>query len=383
VSQFSKTSRDLHALTIARFFAALGVVWYHFARTAIVPYRAALRGLVGSGHAGVTFFFVLSGFILTYVYYKRDMGTQLELRNYIAHRVARIYPVYMLAWAFFGSVALLIGYRLVGFVGWGGLAALLVQAWIPSAAHHWNWPGWSLSAEMFFYACFPTLLIWSGRMSTRHLWLSLIALSLANAAHIELIYRFGDDLIARGTPFEDSVTSYLSRLPLLVLPLFAMGVVLARSFVRMEVRPVTPPWLLATIVVIVLATLSVYADAAVTRYRDFLLAPEFCVLIFALACTRVDGRGLVTRASIALGKASYALYIIQMPLWIAWQLVLKETGETHSILEVLLFSVLAIALSLAIYELVERPAERFIRARYSGKLPEVSGLAPAKLLQQP
>jgi peptidoglycan/LPS O-acetylase OafA/YrhL len=254
---------------------------------------------------------------------------------------------------------------------------VLIQAWIPSAAHHWNWPGWSLSAEAFFYACFPALLIWSGKLNTRYLWLSLIALSLAYVAHIEFIYRFNADVIARGTPFEDSVPDYLGRLPLLVLPVFAMGVVLGRLFVRMKARPVTPPWLLAAIVAIVLASLCVFADTAGTRYRDFFLAPEFCVLVFALACTRVAASGLATRVAIALGKASYSLYIIQIPLWKAWQLVLKETDDFHSLLEMLLFSLFAIAVSVAIYECVERPMEKFIRARFSARAAAGSELAIA------
>src|SRR5262245_1529969 len=58
----------LPALTSVRFLAALHVVVYHF--FLVFPSRLPwlVAGVIGAGYTGVSFFFVLSGFVLAYNY---------------------------------------------------------------------------------------------------------------------------------------------------------------------------------------------------------------------------------------------------------------------------------------------------------------------------
>lgn len=166
---------QLAALTSLRFVAAFGVLVLHY-RDLLGPMPAwLLHGIVG-GQYGVTFFFILSGFILTYRYkswFARGV-TDAGFWRFLRLRVARIYPVYLVGllldtpWHVIdrmqaGQLAE------VGPTWWASWLLNLVglQAWVPAVpfAMFWNTPAWSVSAEFFFYATFPFVCAW---LSARH-----------------------------------------------------------------------------------------------------------------------------------------------------------------------------------------------------------------------
>src|SRR5437763_10072877 len=143
---------NLKALTSVRFFAALHVALYHLVR----PFDlwGPLAPLFSSGYVAVSFFFLLSGFILTYSHaleYERGKGNPTKF--YVA-RFARIYPVYLLTtlaagWIMRGQFDKPI--HIVAF-----LADLLaLQTWSVRTANFFNIPAWSISTEAFFYFVFP------------------------------------------------------------------------------------------------------------------------------------------------------------------------------------------------------------------------------------
>lgn len=157
----------LHALTSLRFFAALAVVLLHY-RDLLGPLPAWLRQVIVSGQFGVTFFFVLSGFILAYRYREWFAGGVTDARFwwFLRFRLARLYPVYLLGllldtpWHLLerASAGALSQDAHVYWASWL-LNAVGLQAWVPSVpfAMFWNTPAWSVAAEFFFYATFPWL----------------------------------------------------------------------------------------------------------------------------------------------------------------------------------------------------------------------------------
>src|ERR1700730_18186865 len=88
---------SLDALTGVRFFAAFAVFMFHygasFSEQIGVP--KPLTTFLHNGYYGVSMFFVLSGFIMTYTYIGR-LSTKIELYDFAVARIARIYPVYLL-----------------------------------------------------------------------------------------------------------------------------------------------------------------------------------------------------------------------------------------------------------------------------------------------
>src|SRR5580692_706075 len=149
---------NLRALTGLRFLAALQVLIFHCTNWPAWSRHALLRNVAGCGYVAVSLFFILSGFILTYVHGARN--EPLDRTDFYVNRFARIYPAYL-----FGLLLVAPFYfvhtlrhegpaRLFG----SALAVLtLVQAYVPSLALLWNPPAWSLSDEALFYALFPAI----------------------------------------------------------------------------------------------------------------------------------------------------------------------------------------------------------------------------------
>jgi peptidoglycan/LPS O-acetylase OafA/YrhL len=108
--------------------------------------------LIQDGQQAVTFFFVLSGFILTYSYFQPEnlLGLRTSRKDFWIARVARIYPVYALA-LLLAIVPIVHGtfvthtIPMPQFVGAILCCPILLQAWIPPIALGWNGPAWSLS----------------------------------------------------------------------------------------------------------------------------------------------------------------------------------------------------------------------------------------------
>lgn len=161
-------SEKLDQLTSLRFFAAMMIVVHHS------------HGLFGFGQNnynlgnGVTFFFVLSGFILQYVY--KEIDSWEQVRKFLSARVARIAPAYF-ASLLLGSFLVHYNFDTLTFLS----TIFFVQAWIPISTFYYSYNSvaWSVSAEMFFYLLFPLILWkWNGA-SLKGLGLAGLFLALA------------------------------------------------------------------------------------------------------------------------------------------------------------------------------------------------------------
>ena len=342
----------LKTLTALRFPAALAVFLSHAALT-----RPAAMAL-SSGSGGVGFFFLLSGFILTFNY--RD---GLDLRRFFAARFARVYPVHICGMVLALTVLALYG----GGPEWNnassaerflaaGLQAVLLQSWYPSAHIYYggNGPAWSLSDEAFFYSLFPFALSAIAFAFRRHRAATLLlaagaiwALLTATLAGVEA--RFAEFLyVFPPTRFVD----------------FFIGMLLGSAFVRSK-RDARWPIDGTTMEVAALCGLAI--GVALTAYAppslqfSAAMMPFSAAVIFIFAYQRgAISRFLSSPFLVRLGEASYAFYLLHRPIARAVEVGLHLGGGVASFLLALAVSV---ALSLAAFEFVETPLRRIIRNR--------------------
>lgn len=178
------TRPPLRGLTGLRALAAAHVVLFHTIGDSGVALPPVGRHVIAHGDMAVSLFFVLSGFVLTYSY----ADTTLRVirggwRAFLWARLARIYPLYVVGWMF----DLPRGVELFSRLGWvkGCVSASLylvgLQAWHPRTATSWNAPGWSISAEFFFYAAFPLILWGFARWGIVRRVVAVLLLAVASA----------------------------------------------------------------------------------------------------------------------------------------------------------------------------------------------------------
>lgn len=107
------------------------------------------------GECGVAFFFVLSGFILSYAYHEQVIGRQFEHGRFLKRQLLKFYPLHLLTFI----IMVLLDARLGVFFHWTKLVAnlLLLQSWVPSDSFYFvaNGLSWFLSDLLFFYVAFP------------------------------------------------------------------------------------------------------------------------------------------------------------------------------------------------------------------------------------
>ena len=343
----------LVGLTSIRFFAAMWVVCYHLRWGLKLP--ELLDRFFEAGYSGVTLFFILSGFILSYNYLPREF----TLRDFWSARVARILPIYFFA--------LLVSFPLsAGFAHMNGRsffpgalpALFLMQAWIPQSALTWNWPGWSLSVEAFFYLLFPFLLRPLARLAQRHAALVLGAtwlLSLIPSTLYALTLPEGPvDTMSRSAGL-----TVIKFNPLLRLPEFLIG--LALGVLYLNGARIPRPRLAATgcVLALVFIVLGPWRPPYPAIHNG-LLAPIYGVLILAVAS---EPRMLANPILELLGESSYSLYLLHASVIVGCGFVAMRLQWNGHWTLALASAAIAVFASIGTYKIIEVPARRFIRSR--------------------
>ncbi len=144
----------LPALTGIRTLLALSILLFHFTPAGLGP----LYAIIDNGYVFVSFFFLMSGYILAYNYLDRPDG--LRLSDFWVARLSRLYPVYLFSLIIFWEM-LRTEHRVRSASDfWQGavLTPLLLQGLFPTLATFWNTVAWTLSCEITLYAIFPMLM---------------------------------------------------------------------------------------------------------------------------------------------------------------------------------------------------------------------------------
>jgi peptidoglycan/LPS O-acetylase OafA/YrhL len=317
-------TKKVYPLTSLRFFAALLVLFHHSVRD-FLPVFAKIgvtrispdfidRGLF-SLTAPVSFFFLLSGYVLGFMYL--DTGHAVNKRKFLAARFARIYPLYFVMLVVDTQQLLRVELQRHGVMaGWFKTAkifaanVLMMQTWFTSRLLRINAPSWSLCAEVFFYLCFPVLGDWLWKLRGTRLWMTAFALYVGGQALVWVVRPHAG-------------TGALLASPPLHLSTFALGILVARwQTLEKERRggAAAPLWQVIAVlglsmggVLLSLWALPLFHVAG--PYNHGLLAPVFAGLIWAVSSrTTWLSRWLCAGWLVVLGNASYALYLIHMPI---------------------------------------------------------------------
>jgi peptidoglycan/LPS O-acetylase OafA/YrhL len=377
----------LGPLTGLRFVAALAVVLFHFWGPCLIQGPALVYHISKAGHVGVSLFFVLSGFILAYTYLNEDGRLLVSRRQFWWARVARVYPLYLFALLLdiphfhLKWISDAVHEGAPGETG-NNIAAVvasnlaMVQSWTPGIAYLWNAPAWSVSVEAFFYAAFPFIAAAVIGFSRRSIFGTVAILWVAALIPSAICVLTRPD-----GPREDQMLwdRAFGAFPLFRLPEFLIGVAAGREFVvhvlarARETR--RAPYRIGLCALGIVAVLACGPLIPERVLHNGLLAPLFAVLIYDLACDHgVVGRVLGCAGFVLLGEASYAIYILQVPMhalaralarsWSGTSLT-AESGVEFTTPFIVAFTVLLFLVAVGAMIMIERPARRWLRRRFA------------------
>lgn len=337
-------ARRFVVLDFYRFVAALGVFIFHL-KTIDQGISPAWNGSYG---LFVDMFFILSGFVISYSYPSDTRGVRAYSR-FMIRRIARIYPLHLLALLIF---VLLIGFGLDRSARSTPLDFLynltLLQAWGVTDHLSFNSPSWSISAEFFCYLAFPLLMLLARKVSPLVLAAIVAALYLILAHGHLPIWQERSQMY--GANFDYGM--------LRALPSFLNGILLAILF-RLS-RPYRQKR-------VVFAGIALFGISVLVL--NVFAKPDLAILLFSCAIlltavgesafARFPGARLLGR----LGNTSYSIYMLHdalliaifKPLWTALGLRPDQFG---------LFALACCAILTVIadrtYAYFENPARRLI-----------------------
>jgi peptidoglycan/LPS O-acetylase OafA/YrhL len=337
----------IEQITFTRFIAAIAIVILHFGRQVSPFNNHSVAFLVDQANVGVSYFFLLSGFIMMISYGNKG---KVDFASYMKNRFARIYPVYFL------SLATMIVLRLM--LGNFNLRAMLynllmIQAWIPGRALSHNMPAWSLSVELLFYVLFPFLLNYlflkHGKKTGITIAVVLFWL-LTQCLFMYLVY--SDFSHGLNTKSHDALFYF----PLFHLSVFLIGNLAGIYFLR-HYKKRQGNYDLAICFIGVLLILALRFPSGLI-YHDGLLAVLFVPFILLLSLNTGKITELFSKKIfVFLGEISYGIYILQVPVFLA----LKKYETGNPALTFFIKLAILLVFSGLVYQFIEKPLRKAIK----------------------
>ena len=380
-ANFADTKPHYELLDGLRGVAAILVLFYHifegfsFAEVTNGAGDGIIRTL-NHGHIAVDFFFILSGFVISYAY--DDRWNKMNTWQFFKRRLIRLHPMLIM-----GAIIGCLAFASVGVERWDGTTAptgwvmtalLLTMFMIPAVPglpyevrgngemFPLNGPGWSL---FFEYIGNISYALFMRRMSTRILTTFTILLGIAHAWFF-IGNVSGYDMIGIGWTIDE--VNFWGGLVRMLFP-FSMGMLIARTFKPRKVKGAF--WICSVTLVVLFSVPYIASSGAISLsslYEFICIAFIFPMLVWLGACGTASGTtGKMNRV---LGELSYPLYIVHYPImyiFYAW-LIKNNIYTLDNCLGVAaLVIVSSIALAFLCLKLYDEPVRRWLTRKLMKK----------------
>lgn len=297
-------------LTFLRFLAAILIVTFHFGSNLPLFRSRIVEPLISEASIGVSFFFFLSGVVLGISYFQK---AKIDLRQYLKKRFARIYPLYLLS--FLLALLFIVIYLSAKPKGISIILQTLgMHAWSPGMCLEINFPSWSVSVEIFFYLLLPVLFFIRKKIGFG-MWTILTFLLYFGSAYLHYTHK-------QSLPFEDinKAEQFILYFPIWHLNTFVFGLWSAEliRIVKLRFDSIKILGTASFFVGCMLFLAIFYIQNPIKPYvHNGLLSPIFMLIIVGLAVdTSWVSKVLSNRYALILGNSSYAIYLLQWPVYL-------------------------------------------------------------------
>jgi peptidoglycan/LPS O-acetylase OafA/YrhL len=377
----------LNSLTGMRAVAAAMVFVFHTTQPQITPFTGRTAADAGRwftyfGPIGVSFFFILSGFVLTWSFRANDTPGRFYRR-----RLLRIYPNHLVTFAaallLFASAGVMTGTKATETRIWLP-NVLLLHAWSPHLDVQLgvNPPSWSLSCEALFYLCFPLLFalvriirpgrLWAAAAVTAGLVVAVPALAYAVLPGIHGVNSFG-------MPVSLDQLWFVYVFPPARMLEFVLGMLMARIVLTGRWVPVPPT---AAVALAATGYWLTFKLPYLYRFEAATVIP--LALLIAAAAVR-EGRGgrsvMRSRVMIRLGELSFAFFMVHAVMLVTLTRLFAghrpwSDGQAYGVIAV--YATLCLAAAWLLNTFVERPMVKYFSEPRS--LPPAAEPVPAEQL---
>ena len=340
----------INQITFSRFLAAISIVIYHYGLQ-IAPFNnKTINYLFSQANIGVSFFFILSGFVMVVAYSNK---LKIEVINYFKNRIARIYPVYILA------IILLIVYVIISSkhlnINDITINLLFIQTWIPGKALTFNYPAWSLSVEIFFYVIFPFLFnYFYSKYTFKQLLIPFIFIWLMSQLLLHMGIHSG---FYKGFPSKSHDLIYY--FPLMHFNQFLMGNLAGIYYVtylKNKQSKNTLPLLLLSIILIIFLKFNYWF----ILHNGFLIIFFIPLILLISINNGIISNVLKNRFFVFLGEISYGIYILQVPVFLSIEYYYKKFQLGNNFSRFYFSLVVLLFLATISYYLIENPLRKKI-----------------------
>ena len=374
-TNFDDTKPHYELLDGLRGVAALMVLVYHIFEG--FAFASATNGVgdgiirtLNHGHIAVDFFFILSGFVISYAY--DDRWQKMSIGGFFKRRLIRLHPMLVMG-AVIGAVAFLFDGCMrwdgsMTSVGWVMVALLLTMFMIPAVPgaqyevrgngemFPLNGPMWSLFFEYVGNILYALVI---RRFSTKTLAVLAAVLGILHA------YFFVGDLSGYdsvGVGWTIDSVNFWGGAVRMLFP-FTVGMLLARKFRARSVKGAF--WICSALLIVIFSAPYLACDKAISvnsLYEVICIAAVFPFIVWLGACGKSENK-ITSRINRFLGEISYPLYIVHYPImYIFYKWLIENQKYTlgETIVASLLAIVSSILLAYACLKLYDIPVRRWL-----------------------
>ena len=379
---FADTKPHYELLDGLRGVAALLVLVYHifegfaFAES-VNGEGGGLITTLNHGHIAVDFFFILSGFVISYAYDER--WGRMSIGGFFKRRLIRLQPMLVMG-AVLGALSFLVSgcERWDGTttpVSWVMVALLLTMCMIPSVQgarsdvrgfnemFSLNGPAWSLFFEYIgniFYALF-----------IRHLSTKMLKVLVALLAALHVCFFVGNvsEYNSVGVGWTLDTLNFWGGMLRMMFP-FTVGMLLARTF---KPRKVKGAFWICSLMLVAAFAVPYVGDAddvsLNSLYEVFCIAVVYPFIVWLGACGSSENK-VTEKTNKFLGEISYPIYIIHYPmmyLFYMWIMKNKYYGFEDTIFVPIALIILSMLLAYACLKLYDEPLRRWLAKKFVNK----------------
>lgn len=334
----------IHSLNTLRAIAALIVVVTHYSKS-----TGLFGGFVGrgSGQMGVMLFFIISGFLMAYLYLqnKKPFNPQ-NTKNFIVSRAARVLPLYLLL-VVMSFLLMQINQPHILY-NIPDLTSLVSHVLLLKGVSVF----WTIPPEIHFYLFF--IMLWL-IYSKNQLVMYLLCILICVLAFYYESPRFNGSIGVLDYDF-----SFLRS-----LPYFSVGMMFGLLYRHWSCsEKYQSGWYVLTLLTVVLMFPDVFEFVFGQRHgvwqSPFILLWMAVVFYCCVFLTPKDNSIISNRLGDFLGKISYSIYLLHMPVLRHF----KELGKSNPELYLFLYIACTIVVSYFSYLLIEKPLRKFFNNKF-------------------